>query len=296
MGRPGSHDEKSMSGARTQIALVLFLLSGGLTAASLPMPAAHLERQSEDQPSATAVNSADQSPIGTPDSGDRSPTGLVTRPAPPPEQDRSETDPPHDLAPQDRRAQGQDAAGAEPRESPDPSNQDSKLLSNLLGSPHDFSEGGRQPRDLCLPCHTPHMTRAAAPALDEAPSATAPIRPYQSAQVELSSASLMCLSCHDGVVASDVYSRAHSTALSAQLGPSALGVSPLRSHPVGIRYPIGERNYRPAAAVTGDGRIRLPEGRIQCTTCHDPHNGAGVPGMLVKSNRRSDLCLSCHQL
>jgi predicted CXXCH cytochrome family protein len=40
----------------------------------------------------------------------------------------------------------------------------------------------------------------------------------------------------------------------------------------------------------------LPGGRIQCVTCHDPHNSGRHEGMLVKSNRRSRLCLSCHRI
>jgi predicted CXXCH cytochrome family protein len=245
-----------MSNATTRIAMALLCISGALTAASLPLPAG-ADHARQDGAASSKPGASSQ---------DSSETGSATAAQP-----AGETVPTTEAA-------------------------ESELLGSLIGSPHDFSEGGREPRDLCLPCHTPHMTRAATPALDGEPSATDSIHPYQSTQVELSSASLMCLSCHDGVVARDVYSRAHSTALSAQLGASTLGVSPLRSHPVGVRYPAGERNYRPAAAVTGDGRIQLPGGRLQCTTCHDPHNAAGVPGMLVKSNRRSDLCLSCHQL
>jgi predicted CXXCH cytochrome family protein len=48
--------------------------------------------------------------------------------------------------------------------------------------------------------------------------------------------------------------------------------------------------------VTADGRIKLPDGRIQCTTCHDPHNTQRHAGMLVISNDRSRLCLACHRL
>ncbi|MBN4058944.1 cytochrome c3 family protein [bacterium AH-315-J04] len=39
----------------------------------------------------------------------------------------------------------------------------------------------------------------------------------------------------------------------------------------------------------------MPNGRVECTSCHDPHNQSGAPYMLVKSNARSALCLTCHK-
>lgn len=173
---------------------------------------------------------------------------------------------------------------------------DPTFTSGLIGSPHDFTTQGAEPRDLCLPCHTPHLTRARPPRLDQRPAAREGLPTFRSGSVELSNASLMCLSCHDGIIAPDVYSRAHSAALADQLGSQSLGTSPLTSHPLGIRYPVNNPRFHPAQAVTADGRIKLPDGRLQCTTCHDPHNRGGYAGLLVKSNRRSALCLSCHRL
>ena len=43
------------------------------------------------------------------------------------------------------------------------------------------------------------------------------------------------------------------------------------------------------------GKVLLPDGKIECTSCHDPHNQSGQPHMLVKSNRGSALCLTCHK-
>jgi len=34
---------------------------------------------------------------------------------------------------------------------------------------------------------------------------------------------------------------------------------------------------------------------VECVSCHDPHNAAGFEKMLVMSNRRSALCLACHE-
>jgi predicted CXXCH cytochrome family protein len=40
--------------------------------------------------------------------------------------------------------------------------------------------------------------------------------------------------------------------------------------------------------------VRLPDGRVECVSCHDPHNQSGTQAMLAVSNRRSALCLTCH--
>jgi predicted CXXCH cytochrome family protein len=123
------------------------------------------------------------------------------------------------------------------------------------------------------------------------------VRAYQTALGNLNAASLICLSCHDGVVAPDVYAGQHAMTWSER---SASGLDPgkvrLTSHPVGVPYPAGDPKYESASAVTSDGRIKLPDGRIQCTTCHDPHNTERHAGLLVRSNERSRLCLSCHRL
>jgi predicted CXXCH cytochrome family protein len=104
------------------------------------------------------------------------------------------------------------------------------------------------------------------------------------------------LSCHDGVTAPDVYSSSHSTTWIGQLGSSQLGSGPLSSHPIGNQYPLANSKYHGIAGVQADGRVKLPGGRVQCTSCHDPHNTERHPSMLVKSNNRSALCLSCHRL
>ena len=45
---------------------------------------------------------------------------------------------------------------------------------------------------------------------------------------------------------------------------------------------------------TATGTVTLPGGRVECISCHDPHNAAGEANMLVTSNARSALCLTCH--
>ena len=167
----------------------------------------------------------------------------------------------------------------------------------IVGTKHDFSDGGRVPRDLCLPCHTQHITAAQAPLLVGKQAGAKSIASYNTQAGHLDAASLVCLSCHDGTVARDVWAGAHAMSWDdLSVGGLAPGRTRLTNHPVGVRYPDGERSYQSAASVTSDGRMKLPDGRIQCTTCHDPHNTNRHPGMLVISNDRSRLCLTCHRL
>lgn len=167
----------------------------------------------------------------------------------------------------------------------------------LVGSKHDFSQNGAVARDLCLPCHTPHITNAEAPLLVRKPAASQPTRSYRTPAGELNEASLVCLSCHDGTVAPDVFAGSHAATWSdASAGGVIAGRPRLTSHAVGIEYPTGRRDYRSAEEVTGNGALKLPGGKIQCTTCHDPHNTQRHAGMLVISNERSRLCLTCHKL
>jgi predicted CXXCH cytochrome family protein len=170
-----------------------------------------------------------------------------------------------------------------------------QLMSGLIGSRHDFTEGGKSGRDLCLPCHTPHLVAAPPPRFDRRATTVQPLRPYQAMGIELSGWSLLCLGCHDGVTAKDVYSSNHAISVTGQLGNSRLGSSGTRSHPVGVLYPKAAEDYNPPAAVEAAG-MHLPDGRIQCTTCHDAHNTHRIHEMLRISNDRSRLCLTCHRI
>lgn len=169
----------------------------------------------------------------------------------------------------------------------------------LIGSKHDFSDGGRIPRDLCTACHTPHITNAQAPLLVRRPAATQPTRSYRTAVGDLNDASLICLSCHDGTIAPDVYAGTHAIQwFDLSTGGVDPGKTRLTSHPIGVAYP--PRNtataYNSAAAAEQKGKVRFYDGRVQCTTCHDPHNTGRHKGMLRASNERSRLCLACHRL
>ena len=184
-----------------------------------------------------------------------------------------------------------------PVEEPETSEAALRLFSGLVGGKHDFTKGGLEGRGLCLPCHVPHLVDAPTPLLDRRTATTQPLRPYQTPGAELNGWSLLCLGCHDGVTAKAVYSSPHATTITSDLTGWQFGAAGVRSHPVGIKYPLPAAmdKYNPPAAVEAAG-LPLPEGRIQCTTCHDAHNTDRHPGMTRISNERSRLCLTCHRL
>lgn len=170
----------------------------------------------------------------------------------------------------------------------------------LEGSKHDFSREEWSGGELCSACHTPHR---------EAPPKAAPLwnpnadltrtfgtsKTRETSKAEPGSGTLFCLRCHDGTVASDAAPRAKASRPANRQHPGAFTAGHDTSeHPVGVPYPAFGKGYHPAPSVTAKG-VPLPNGRVECVSCHDPHNEAGVEHMLVTSNARSALCLTCHK-
>ena len=183
----------------------------------------------------------------------------------------------------------------------------------LVGSRHDFvgaGTGWNKSGERCLPCHTPH--HAVSPQiipLWNHQTTTATFTLYASATFngapsigQPGGVSLACLSCHDGTVALENYSgRTNGT---VHIYHSNLGTDLQRDHPIWFTYDTvlaaaDGRLHDPAVQPSGLGGTiaedLLINGRIECTSCHDPHGGAGVRPLLVKSNAASSLCLTCHR-
>ena len=172
----------------------------------------------------------------------------------------------------------------------------------VAGGRHDFSDPHTEFRNACQACHVPHLQ-----ALRAAPAEAGPTEPalqmYRLAgqrrvfvpdRYAPGPTSLLCLGCHDGTVATSTIGSAHAILAGVRQGFLAPDAYVLRDHPIGVTYPRNSRKYRPQSVVLAEGKVRLPEGRIECVSCHDPHNTAGADKMLVMSNKRSKLCLTCH--
>jgi len=202
-------------------------------------------------------------------------------------------------------------------------------LSRVLGGPHDFSARSGRPSDACSACHVPHVqaVRPALPDGDDPPGdasdrkhpTDAPTHAHEpdpaldaarQAVLELyrlhgqrstfepdcytpGPTSLICLGCHDGTVAASTIGTAHAMLSSQRAGFDVPDGFVWRDHPIGVPYPSDPRRYRPRMAVERSG-VRLPDGRLECVSCHDPHGTAGLDHLLIVSNRRSALCLTCH--
>jgi predicted CXXCH cytochrome family protein len=71
-------------------------------------------------------------------------------------------------------------------------------------------------------------------------------------------------------------------------------------HPVSFTWVPGITGINPPASLlngdwsaTGGAELKLFNGRMECSTCHDVHNNEKAP-FLRMSNVNSDMCLSCH--
>ena len=164
----------------------------------------------------------------------------------------------------------------------------------LAGSKHDFSSAAWSGGSSCGACHVPHRgDRLKTPkwggpaAIQSAPSSE-PGRPGPLSRI--------CLGCHDGSTARDTFG--DETGGLSMPARSRIGSSGRmgNDHPVGVRYPTGARKYQPLSRVEQGERIRLFDGKVECSSCHDPHNSYDQPYLLVMPNDESQLCTSCHRM
>lgn len=102
----------------------------------------------------------------------------------------------------------------------------------------------------------------------------------------LDQVSLECLSCHDGVIASDA---SYKIIGGAAVTYERNGLS----HPIGMDYrqsALHDRELRPVESLSP--YIALYDGKVGCASCHNPYSSEHR--MLTMSNSGSALCLECH--
>lgn len=119
--------------------------------------------------------------------------------------------------------------------------------------------------------------------------------------IEVASASMGCLSCHDGTVAPGILNSPGRFRAGGRAESSAPGYDhgdPSRNHPVDIVYPVAEPGYVPRALL--DSRLQLDSGLLTCRTCHGARSVDGLAptsgAMLSIPNEGSRLCFACHDL
>lgn len=198
----------------------------------------------------------------------------------------------------------------------------------VVGTVHNLSVSGPGAikalgeTEVCKFCHIPHNPVVPQPlwghALSRVPSYAVPQMRRQGQAWEPpqpDGASRLCLSCHDGTVALGDLGRGRQVAMAGREGLSPgqqgfLGTDLSGSHPVSFVVPDeaaapadpgDDMGLKPLAAIRADGQVRLDgAGKMQCTTCHDPHSDRNyqpgvVPHFWVKS-AVTEVCQTCHEL
>jgi len=167
----------------------------------------------------------------------------------------------------------------------------------IEGSKHDFRKQPWSGGESCGVCHTPHQSEPPKAAPLWEPQADLNRRFGAGAgKLVAGSGTTSCLRCHDGTVARETFNVAREPGPTLRSNLDSFGVAHGGTdHPVGVEYPELRKGYRAVVAVLAKGTVQLPQNRVECISCHDPHAGPGVERMLVASNARSALCLTCHQ-
>lgn len=190
-------------------------------------------------------------------------------------------------------------------------------VSSILNSKHDFRATSTAnikavtEQDPCVFCHTPHNANPGPQLWNHAmsttnwPSYTSSTMQSSIGAITEQDSSKLCLSCHDGTIA--LSSTVNNGDIEFMQGPNymlppssasnlagAVGQGFTDDHP--FAFQPNTQNAEILLPPPGDP-VRLETGKIQCSSCHDPHkeNTDAVMGkFLVKVNQASGLCTTCH--
>jgi predicted CXXCH cytochrome family protein len=167
---------------------------------------------------------------------------------------------------------------------------------------------------ICVFCHTPHFANdTVGVALWNRTTQTGSFTMYSSDTIDMdidaqpTGVSLACLSCHDGQTAFDALLNFPGAGLAEgtpaftftadNLSTSAngnIGLDLSNDHPISVTYDnttgTGDPQFNAAGTLT---TAQLYDGKVQCPSCHDPHE-ADIATFLRNDNAGSSLCLECH--
>ena len=168
----------------------------------------------------------------------------------------------------------------------------------IKGSKHDFSTEAWEGVNECGVCHTPETeTPPTVPPLwNTRADLTKRFGRTAVSKSDPGMGTLSCLQCHDGTIAKDATGAVNRDRFANKHNPGLFATGHGRTdHPVSVVYPKIAKDYRPATSVLSGWKVTLPDGKVECSSCHDPHNESGEKHMLVMSNARSAMCLKCHR-
>lgn len=236
----------------------------------------------------------------------------------------------------------------------------SKTIHNLSTTPHDDgwdSAGMRygmystQEAEVCIFCHTPHGGSTTGPLWNRVDLNASGWTHYNNASLSsllkslssrpVNEESLLCLSCHDGSIATNrVINPSNGTGEPINWASGGTNDTEIISlpgvwnriggkpgdefgsknldddHPISFSYSdvLNDPKYSSSgllndvAYATSKGVRFFSGGRVECSSCHDPHvnydplvppPGDGTADdsytpFLITSNAGSQLCLACH--
>ncbi len=181
---------------------------------------------------------------------------------------------------------------------------------------HDLSVGSGSPATGRLPgscryCHAPHNGIGGATPLWNQKLSKEIYNTYNSstykgmdAQPSPTGPSVLCLSCHDGTVAPGQTQAYGSVPMSGKMKTADIfGPNLQSSHPIDMILPLKDAPELAASLVSSGktmdktGAVKLINGNIECTTCHNPHVQATdrvSQNFLVVDSSSGQLCLACH--
>lgn len=180
----------------------------------------------------------------------------------------------------------------------------------IATSAHNFSSSGwNSTGKICIVCHAPHnaSTVVANAPLWNHETTTQTFTMYSSGTMDGTlgqpdESSKLCLSCHDGTIALENFGSV-TGGTNMLTGTTLLGTDLSNDHPISFTYNTalatadGELED-PSTATSGLGgtidQDMLISGKMQCSSCHDVHNTAGLASMLRIDNAGSALCMTCH--